>query len=197
MTKTVVDQFSSHLTTLKSTLGLEQMTAREKTILIAGGAFVAAVLIFQLAISPYLDSRTRLINSIERKKKELTEVIQLKQEYADLQIEAGGIKENLAKRPAGFTLFAFLDKQAEKADVKTQIKYMKPSVLAGVGDSLDESVVEVKMEGVTLASLVNFLRLTESDEDLVTVRRLSIQKSGREEGLLDVILQVVTFVEAG
>lgn len=184
------------LETIKSKLGLEQLSAREQIILAVGGLFIAGVIVYQVIVSPYLDARSRLLNSIERKKEELAQIRQLKQDYSDLRIEEGGIKANLAKRSPGFTLFAFLDQQAERAKVKQQIKYMKPSVISG-DDSLDESVVEMKLEEVTLEQLVEFLRLTESDVNVVSIRRMSIQTSSREQGYLDVILQIVTLVEAG
>jgi hypothetical protein len=45
----------------------------------------------------------------------------------------------------------------------------------------------------TLEALVGFLRLIESEQNVVFIRRISIQESGNEPGYLDSILQVVTF----
>lgn len=192
-----IAQFDSIIATVKSRLGLERLSVREQLILIAGGLLVVAVLVYQVIISPYIDARTRLLNSIEKKKEELTQIQQLKQQYADLRLEEGGIKVRLAKRTPGFTLFAFLDNQAEKANVKPQINYMKPSIIAGEGEAPDESIVELKLEGITLERLVDFLQRTESEENVVSIRRLSIQTSSRDEGYLDVILQIVTLVGGG
>ena len=50
-----------------------------------------------------------------------------------------------------------------------QIKYMKPSVIEG-DNGLDESVVEMRLEGVTLEKLTKFLQVTESDTNVVSVR---------------------------
>lgn len=184
------------LTALKTKLGLDQLTMREKLILALGGLFVVVVICYQIIVAPYFEARGRLQSSIERKKEELTEIRLLQQEYGALRREEGGIKANLAKRPAGFTLFTFLDQQAEKARVKPQIIYMKPSVISGEGQ-LDESIVELKLQEVTLERLVDYLRLTESEKNVVSIRRISIQTSANKEGYLDVILQIVTFVEAG
>jgi general secretion pathway protein M len=184
------------LAQLQSRLGLKNLSDRERLILIAGGLFVLGVLIYQLIISPYLVAHDRLQSSLQRKQAELLEIQLLSQEYAKLREEEGGIKALLQKRDAAFTLFAFLDEQAANAGVKEQIKYMKPSVVEG-DSGLNESVVEMRLEGVTLEKLTQFLRVTESDTNLVSVRRLSIQTSARDEGYLDVILQIVTLVEAG
>lgn len=190
------EQLHSAVAAIKSRLGLERLSMRERMILFAGALFIAGILVYQLIISPYVEARARLLNTIERKKEELVEIRQLRQQYADLRAAEGDVKASLAKRGKGFTLFAFLDQQADKAGIKPQIKYMKPSVITGEGN-LDESVVEMKLEGVTLERLTEFLRLTESEAESVSVKRLSIQTSSRDEGVLDVILQIVTFMEAG
>jgi len=191
-----IAKFDNLLASVRARLGLDQLSARERMVLLAAGVLVAAFLVYQLLVSPYMDARDRLLGSIESKKAELAQIRQLRQQYLDLRAEEGDIKSNLAKRSPGFTLFAFLDQQAESADVKPQIKYMKPSLVTGGDGALDESVVEMKLENVTLERLVEFLRLTESDENVVSIRRMSIQTSARDEGYLDVILQFVTLMEA-
>ena len=184
------------LTGLRSRLGLDSLSARERLILLAGLVFVGAVLAYQLVVSPYLVAHDRLQKSLARKQQELVEIATLSREYAELRREEGGMKAVLAKREAGFTLFAFLDQQAEIAGVKAQIKYMKPSV-ADADEGFRESSVEMRLEGVALERLTEFLRLTEADDKVVSVRRLSIQASSREEGGLDVVLQIVTLVTVG
>jgi general secretion pathway protein M len=183
------------LRVLKEKIGLDQLSRREMLTLAAGVIFIVCVVVYQFVLSPYIEARSRLQSSIARKQTELIEIKKLQQQYSELRVEEGGIKANLAKREQGFTLFTFLDQQAEKARIKPQIKYMKPSVISGDGP-LDESLVEIKLQEVTLERLVHFLRLTESDKNVVSVRRLSVQTSAKEQGYLDVILQIVTFVEA-
>ena len=73
---------------------------------------------------------------------------------------------------------------------------MKPST-SEVDDILDETMVEMKLQQVTLEALVNFLRLVESEENVVFIRRLSIQESGDKQGYLDSIMQIVTFEVKG
>ena len=98
----------------------------------------------------------------------------------------------IAERSPGFTLFTFLDKQVTEAQVKKQIKYMKPSTEEG-DDNLNESMVEMKLQRITLNALVSFIMLVESEENVVSIRRISVQESGNEQGYLDVILQIITF----
>jgi len=172
--------------------GIDSLDTREQRVLFAGILFVVCFLLFQFVVSPFLESRTKIEKSIVRKRSELVKILKLQKEYEVLRSEAGGVKVTLSQRSPDFTLFTFLDKQATASKVKNRIKYMKPSTSEG-NDNLNQSVVEMKLQKVTLKSLVLFIRLVESVDNVVSIRRISIQQSGREQGYLDVILQIMTF----
>lgn len=175
--------------------GIEKLNSRERWVLFGGMGFVVCFLLLQLVIVPVLDARDNLEKSIARKKQELIEIELLQQEYYTLKSEEGTIQARINQRPAGFTLFTFLDQKATEAMVKKQIMYMKPSTVTG--DELNEAMVEMKLQQITLADLVGFLRLVESVEHVVFIRRFSIQESGDKQGYFDSILQIVTFEKKG
>ncbi len=177
---------------IRHKLGIDNLDARERRVLLGGILFVLCFFVFQLVIMPFWNARTNLELSIARKSAELVKIKQLQEEYQQLKVQEGGIRAKIMKRSPGFTLFTFLDKQVTKAQVKKQIKYMKPSTLEG-NDNLGESMVEMKLQRTTLKELVSFLLLVESEENVVSIRRISIQESGKEQGYLDVILQIRTF----
>ena len=172
--------------------GIDSLDGREKRVLLGGVAFILCFAVLQLMIMPFWDSRTNIEASIERKSGELVKIKELQKEYQLLKEQEGGIQARIEQRQSGFTLFTFLDKQAAKAQVKKQIKYMKPSVQEG-DDNLNESMVEIKLQRTTLKDIVAFILLVESEENVVSIRRMSIQESGNEQGYLDVILQIITF----
>lgn len=172
--------------------GIDSLDGREKGVLLGGIIFVLCFFVLQLVILPLLDVRTNLETSIEKKSRELDKIKQLKGEYQQLKVQEGGIQAMIADRSPGFTLFTFLDKQVTEAQVKKQIKYMKPSTEEG-DDNLNESMVEMKLQRITLNALVSFIMLVESEENVVSIRRISVQESGNEQGYLDVILQIITF----
>ena len=93
------------------------------------------------------------------------------------------------------TLGQTLDDAAGEAQVKTYIKYMKPSTPVSTGP-FKESMVEMKLEALTLQQLVGYLYLIESPGDLVSIKRLSVNENKKEEGYLDAIVQVLTFQQA-
>jgi len=175
--------------------GIEKLSSRERLVLFGGVGFVFCFAVLQLVIIPVFDARSNLEKSIARKKQELIEIRMLQQEYYTLKSEAGTIQARINQRGAGFTLFTFLDQQANEANVKKQIMYMKPSTVTG--DELNEAMVEMKLQQITLTDLVGFLRLVESEKNIVFIRRFSIQESGDKQGYFDLILQIVTFEKKG
>lgn len=175
--------------------GIEKLSSREKWVLFAGIAFVFCFLMLQLVVFPVLDAQNNLKQSIARKKQDLIEIKALQQEYRTLKSEEGTIQTRIEQRGSGFTLFTFLDQQAAEANVKKQIKYMKPSTVEG--EELNEAMVEMKLQQISLKDLVTFLRLVESEDNVVFIRRFSIQESGDEQGYFDSILQIATFEKRG
>ncbi len=173
-------------------LGIDSLDSREKRVLAGGSLFILCFFVVQLVIIPFWNARANLETSIERKSAELVKIKQLQEAHQRLKVQEGGIREKIMERSPGFTLFTFLDKQVTKAQVKKQIKYMKPSTLEG-DDNLNESMVEMKLQKTTLKDLVAFILLVESEENVVSIRRISIQESGGEQGYLDVIIQIRTF----
>ena len=68
---------------------------------------------------------------------------------------------------------------------------MKPSTSKGTGP-YKESIVEMKLETVTMKQLVRYLERIESPQNVVNTKRISIKGNKKEAGYLDVVLQVLT-----
>ncbi len=184
---------NKYISEIKKKSGFNKLEKREKLTVAIGIGFLFVFVLLQFGLSPYLNARKKLENSIEKKKLERVEIRNLQQEYRGFKKQAGGIKDQLKSREASFSLFSFLDKQAAGAGIKELISYMKPSKIESDGE-LQESLVEMKLQKISLAQLVDFLKLIESPEKVVSVKRISIQESGKEKGLLEVIMQIVTFI---
>jgi hypothetical protein len=174
--------------------GIKNLEDREKLVLGGGVVFLICFMLFRFAIVPFISAKNNLENSTERKKEELVRIKELQQEHLTLKNEQGTIEAMIKERGTNFSLFTFLDQQAEKVQVKKQIQYMKPSTTEGE-DTLNETMVEMKFQLISLEALVGFLRLIESEKNVVFIKRISIQENGTQQGFLDVILQIVTFEE--
>ena len=171
------------------------MARREKLLISALLVFAGCLLLFHFLFSPLLDSRQRLQKSLSNKRVELQEIRNLQKEYQSLQHQTGNIQERITKRPKTFTLFSFIEQQAAVAKIKEQISYLKPSEVEGDGP-LNESRVDMKLQRINLADLVNFLKGLESPKDVVFINRISIQEHGKDEGYVNAVIQIITFREA-
>ncbi len=172
-----------------------QLNKRDKTALIAGSVAVLFFLVIQFAVLPFLSERKRLQKGITSRQTGLLEMKQLRQRYDELHNRAGEVTETLKMRAPGFSLFSFLEKMATEVQIKDRIAYMKPSEQTDKGE-YRESLVEMKLQAVSLQQLVDFLEKIESPENVVTLRRLSIQENKKEEASLDAIMQVFTIKQS-
>lgn len=188
--------YQQYLEKLNEKTGYSNLQPRERLLVAGAIVIIFFLVIFHFILNPMLETRKNLTLAVDRKKQELLDMKIMSQDYLSLKTKAGGVRDRLTRRQAGFSLFSFLDRQATKTGVKGQVKYMKPSTIV-VDDSLNESVVEIKLEQVTLRQLVDFLKVIEPQEYVVEVKRLSVQESGKEKKYLDAVLQVMTFVLKG
>jgi len=171
-----------------------QLAKREKYLVVLAVTVIVFGLVIQFALMPFLEKRERYKNNLTVKQNNLQQMLALRGEYLLLQQDSDTLAQRLAKRPKSFTLFSFLEKAAGDAGVKNNIKSMKPSASTGKGP-FKESLVEMKLERITLGQMVSYLKLIESPENLVGVKRASIQSNKKETEFLDVVLQVLTFSE--
>jgi len=169
-----------------------QLAKREKYLIVLAVIVILMALVIQLVIMPFVDRRERYRNNVAVKQGNLLEMVNLRQQYMALQQDSDVLTKRLATRSQSFTLFSFLEKAAGDAGVKDSIKYMKPSASSGKGP-FKESLVEMKLERITLGQLVGYMKLIEAPDQLVSIKRISIQLNKKETQYLDAILQVLTF----
>ena len=186
---------AKYLNIIRPKVGFDKLVPREKRLVSAGIIFVVLFLLLQFVVTPYLDSRKKTQDAIVKRRGEISELRLMQQEYGALKNQAGGIKTMLQQRSPAYSLFTFLDRQAEKAGVKELVGYMKPSTIDSEGE-LQESLVEMKLQKIRLQALVSFLQLIESPENVVSVKRISIQESSKDDEVLDVIMQIMTYVDS-
>jgi general secretion pathway protein M len=170
-----------------------KLNKREKYAIGAAAAFLCLFIIIQFVLFPMLDKRDRLRRLIEVKTKTIEEMLALKSEYDAVVSYINFSKNRLAKRQKGFALFSFLDELAGQTGIKNKIKYMKPSSTSQKDGSLKLSLVEMKLEVITLKQLTAYLYRIETSENSVFVKRISISKADKPLGSIEAVLQVETY----
>jgi general secretion pathway protein M len=69
---------------------------------------------------------------------------------------------------------------------------MRPTTTVQKNSSYKLSRVEMKLDDITLEQLTSYLYGIETSKNMVIVKKLSITKKEKDEGLVNVILQVET-----
>ncbi|PIE60514.1 MAG: hypothetical protein CSA31_01690 [Desulfobulbus propionicus] len=170
------------------------LSGRERFAVTAAGLVLFLFILFQFFLVPMFAQQSKLKKSVQRKKAQLAEMQLMQQEYAAYSKNNSSIAGLLQKRVPGFSLFSFLEKSADLSDVKKNITSMKP---AGIRDdeTMKQSMVEMKLQAVSLEQMVSFLKQVESPEKIVAIKRISIQENTKKAGTLDVLLQIVSVDE--
>jgi len=171
------------------------LTQKDRRALVIGISALALFLLVQFVLFPLFDKRKRLNRGISIRQKGLVEMQEMQSRYTQLSRQSNTLEQLVSRRSGEFGLFPFLEKMAAEAEVKENIAYMKPSDAIGDGE-LQQSMVEMKLNAINLKQLVSFLERIESPENIVELKRISIQENKKQEGTLDVIMQVISLVLA-
>ncbi len=166
---------------------------RDKIALSIAGAALLLFIFLQLIIFPILDRGERLQSQIKAKQKTLLEIKQLQAEFQSLTQNVRNSQAQLDTRAKGFRLFSFLDDLAGKSNIKPNIIYMKPSTTNLKNSPYSLSMVEMKIDGLTMEQLLNFLHGVESSPNMVWIKRISISRGEKEDDVLNATLQVETY----
>jgi len=105
------------------------------------------------------------------------------------------MKSALERRSPDFTLFSFLEREAREAGVRQNIKSMNTTRGMTTG-AYEETLVDIRLEKLTLKQLVQFLYYADSPEDAVGVKKITVNKSKESPDYLTVLVQMVTYQSA-
>jgi len=171
---------------------IKRLTQREQYSIIAVSSFILLFIGLQFVVWPAFDKRKRLGRTLQVKAKILEKMIALKSEHDAVRQRTDLSKSHLENREKGFTLFAFLDRLSGEAGIKDHITYMKPSTTVQKNSPYKTARVEMKLQSITLQQLTAYLYMVETSKNMVNIKRLSISKTGTQEGYINAVLQVET-----
>ena len=167
------------------------LRSRERKLIAICGAIVAVALIHLAILSPILNKRAEMEQSISRAHVQLKELKLLQGEYEQIIEETERIKQRVTKQGRGFELFSYLDQTARNLNLMNNLTSMKPSSRS-LDDRLVEDIVEVKLEGISLENLVAYLYEIEKTRTGIAIANIRIQPESRLGGGLNVSMMVTS-----
>jgi type II secretory pathway component PulM len=165
------------------------LSPREKNYIAIAAGVIGIFLFIQLIVAPVLKKSATLERIISTKSDDLAEMRVLQSEYLTIKKAAERAKTELVRREKGFSPISFLDRLAEKVNIKVaSVKTSSSKEVAGV----KVVTLQLKIEAITTEQLVNYLYQVEYSGNNLTVNRMSISKTSKPDGYINVVLQIET-----
>lgn len=143
-----------------------KLEERDKRVLIFGGAAAAAILLYAFVISPLTADLAHKRDLIPKRERDIVEMRKLKEEYLEMQKRLQEAQAASAKRGP---LLTEIENLSKRANLSSKVVSLKPQT--GVQtESFTESIVEIRLENITLYDVVNYVYLLE--EDSLRIKKL-------------------------
>ena len=168
------------------------MNKRERYAIMLAAGVIAIFLIVTLIVEPFLSRTEELKENLQDRAATLEQMRQLQSEYARLTQKTEVSKALFSRRQKGFKLNSFLVQLAGETGIRNNISSMKPSTRVQQNGPYKISRVEMKLDAVTLKQLATYLYGVETSKNMVDIKRISISKKDKKQGLLTAVLQVET-----
>lgn len=136
-----------------------KLESRDKKALIIGGAAAAVILLYVYVVSPLTGDLARKRDQIPKKERDLVEMRRLKDEYREMQQRLQQAQAAAAKRGPLLTEIENISKQANLGSKVVSLK-PQPGIQT---ETFKESIVEIRLENITLYDIVNYVYLLEQD----------------------------------
>jgi general secretion pathway protein M len=166
-----------------------RLTRREKMLAAALAVFAGGWGLFALAAKPTLERTRTLRRVINEKQVELEKLHAVSNEYISLRDNLDNVRAKVASQEKGFELLPFLETMIREQDLSKKLGTMKQRVLQ-LGSNHSETVVEVRLENLTLKQLIDFLREVESSKVLARTKSLYIKKNLTNTEMLDSVVEI-------
>lgn len=171
-------------------LAFSRLTQREQVVVLGGS--VAAVLVIVFSTAMWLSSSIgRTEHRIERKSEQLQELFALQGQYKDRQQEREKRLRDLSRGKVKM-LSTVVEDAARQAGCWDAIGRLQPENGEPGPDGVVESRVDLRVSGLSIDRLQEFLRRLEKSRGIVIVKRLKLNKPYRKD-TVDAELSVTTY----
>jgi len=166
-----------------------RLTRREKSLAVVLAVLTAGWSFFVMVVQPASQRIKTLERVIPQKQAELRKLRATARAYTTLRSDLARLHEQAASREEAVELLPLLESLVRSAGLEKNVATMKHRLLP-LRPGYCWSVVELHLEGLTLAELVDFLQRVDSSNLLARTRTLHIKKSRAQKGLLDSVIEI-------
>jgi type II secretory pathway component PulM len=168
---------------------LGRLAPRERMMVLGAGGVTLLLLVWLGVVEPLGESLARLDRDVARSRDDAATIGELVTRYRALRGEVDKLEKGAASDQGGASLFAQLESIAVPIAGRERIIAMNPSSRA-IGNELQEELVEVRIEGITMRALVSLLYEIERREPPIAVDRLAVKRQYKDQSRVDATVVV-------
>ncbi len=173
----------------------QKLEPRERILVQIGGGVFGLFLIYNVIYMPIVDLSSGLETEIAQRQHDLVEVRRLSNQYVQLKSDLANAERHTVPLGKDFSLFSVVESSMSKSVGREKIASITPGSDRKLSDGFTEFSVQLKLENVNLALLVDALYGINSLAMPIGVAYLRIQRRTQDTHSYDVDLTCVALAK--
>jgi Type II secretion system (T2SS), protein M len=169
---------------------------REKVLIRVAAGIIAVLLLYELVCAPIVGLRESLAARVTSRRSDLIELRALIRTYGRLQQGLTQAQNRTVPDNANFSLFSIIEQTLSKSVGRERIGSITPTDRAVTG-GFHQYSVDIKLNGITLAQVVDTLYGVQSLGIPVTVANLQLHQHADNPHTYDVDMSCMTLAKNG
>lgn len=166
-----------------------RLTPREKLLAVASAIFILAWVLFTFAVKPAMARVETLSRVIPQKQDELQRLRAKSMEYILLRDSLYNLRTKVASQDQKFELLSSLESLIRQKELEKRVISIKQQELP-VDENYYVSIVQIRLENLTLEQFINLLQNVESFQVLAKIKSLQVKKNPTSANLLDSMIEI-------
>mgnify|MGYP000423041486 CR=1 FL=1 len=173
----------------RATETLGRLAPRERALVLGAGGVTLLLILWLGVVEPLVDSLAGLDRDVLRGREDASSVGGLVARYRTLRAEVDQLERGATSDQSGASLFAQLEAISVPIAGRERIIAMNPSTRA-IGNELQQELVEMRIEGITVRALVSLLHAIENREPPIPVERIAVKRQYKDQTKVDATVVV-------
>jgi type II secretory pathway component PulM len=164
-----------------------RLAKREKLVVFGGTGLLVSLLVWQFAVRPVMERASTVRRVVAEKREVLAQLRAKRLEYEKLQTERGRLHAMVARQQGNRRILSSIESARKTCGLSENVLSMKPAT-AAIDNAYEEVVVDVRLEGLTLAQLaqlVSFLSQLGAADATGGVTALEVRRADRGSARAD------------
>ena len=157
---------------------------------------LTVVVVLQFIVRPTTERISMLRRVVTDKREALADLQAGSREYRTLTEEVERLRSMISRQQESRTMLSAIERIGEASGLSENVLSLKPTTVT-MDEEYEETVVEIRLDRITLAQLVEFLGKLESLGRAGGIKALDVRRAERSEGALRAVVQLATVSQIG